>query len=178
MPDNEVKTIQDLIFFQYAKIIAKSIFGKDAKQKNYGFIKKKFRELKSGEISWSGILREDKQLLQTEKKCIYCGSETDLSWDHIIPKTINLNSKCKNCDRIHGIHNFIWACKSCNSKKHTKGLYLFYKEEHLADKKYYDSIPAILEKKYLKTIYHCHECNSSLDNEIAENGSVLDIDLT
>ena len=46
MPDNEVKTIRDEIFFQYAKIIVCSARhcanGKEAKKKYYGFIKKKF----------------------------------------------------------------------------------------------------------------------------------------
>ena len=49
MPDKEVKTIQDLIFYQYAKIIAKSSFnvpdGQAAKREHYGFIKNKFREI-------------------------------------------------------------------------------------------------------------------------------------
>jgi len=63
MPDREVEAIRDLIFCQYAKIIAKRAFnssdGKEAKRKHYGFIKKTFRELKSGTKSWSGITRED-----------------------------------------------------------------------------------------------------------------------
>lgn len=50
MPDKEVKTIQDLIFYQYAKIIAKSAMktgdNETAKKKYYGFIKKTFRELR------------------------------------------------------------------------------------------------------------------------------------
>jgi hypothetical protein len=40
MPDREVKTIKQLIFYQYAKIIAKSAFGPEAKKTSYGFIKK------------------------------------------------------------------------------------------------------------------------------------------
>ena len=54
MPDKEVKTIQDLIFYQYAKIIAKNSFnvpdGQAAKREHYGFIKNKFRELRDGMI--------------------------------------------------------------------------------------------------------------------------------
>jgi hypothetical protein len=42
MPDREVKTIRHLIYYQYAKIIAKSAFGYDSKSKDYGFIKKPF----------------------------------------------------------------------------------------------------------------------------------------
>jgi hypothetical protein len=55
MPDRDVKTIQDLIYYQYAKIIARSAFsvssGKEAKKRHYGFIKKTFRQLNSGSKS-------------------------------------------------------------------------------------------------------------------------------
>jgi hypothetical protein len=53
MPDRDVETIRDVIFYQYAKIIARSAFsmpnGKEAKRGHYGFIKKTFRELKGDE---------------------------------------------------------------------------------------------------------------------------------
>jgi len=44
MPDREVTCIRDIIYYQYAKIIAKSTFhlnnGREAKKEKYGFIKK------------------------------------------------------------------------------------------------------------------------------------------
>ena len=52
MSDREVHTIRDLIFYQYAKIIARSAFkvadGEQAKKLHYGFIKNTFRDIKSG----------------------------------------------------------------------------------------------------------------------------------
>ena len=55
MPPPAVKSIKDLIFWQYAKIISESAhFGKT----NYGFIMSKFNELRSGEITWSTAIRE------------------------------------------------------------------------------------------------------------------------
>lgn len=96
MPDKEVKTIKGLIYYQYAKIIAKSAFlipdGERVKKENYGFIKNKFRELKNGIISWSGILREDLQLVEAKKECVYCGSEKDLQKEHLVPKSLHINS--------------------------------------------------------------------------------------
>ena len=177
MPDKEVKTIRDLIFYQYAKIIAKSAFGGDAKKEAYGFIKTTFRDLKNDDKKWSEILREDKQLVEVEKKCIYCGSSSDLQWEHIVPKTLPINERCPACDRIQGIHNQIWACKSCNSKKSTKGLYHFFRELFPEAKRLSDILPPLLEKKYLKTIYHCHECKGTIDQEGGKGFSVLDLDL-
>ena len=49
VPDSSVKTLRDLIWYQYAKIIARSAFkvgdGKAAKAEHCGFIKNVFREL-------------------------------------------------------------------------------------------------------------------------------------
>jgi 5-methylcytosine-specific restriction endonuclease McrA len=121
MPDKDVKTIKDLIYYQYSKIIAKSAFsakdGKVAKKQHYGFIKKTFLELKLGEKSWSDIIREDWQFAESEKKCRYCGSTNDLHKEHIVPKSLSINERCPICDKIRGIHNQVWACKSCNSSK-------------------------------------------------------------
>ena len=65
MPDRDAETIRDLLFYQCAKLIARSAFrvpdGKVAKAAHYGFIRKTFRELKSGAKSWSDITREDWQ---------------------------------------------------------------------------------------------------------------------
>jgi len=49
LPDRDVRTIRDLIHYQYAKIIARSALhapdGTAAKAGHYGFIKQTFREL-------------------------------------------------------------------------------------------------------------------------------------
>ena len=48
MPDRDVTTIKDLIYYQYAKIIARSALhaldGTAAKANHYGFIKQTFHE--------------------------------------------------------------------------------------------------------------------------------------
>jgi len=183
MPDRDVKTIQDLIYYQYAKIVARRAFsvinGKEAKGKHYGFIKTIFRELKSGVKTWSEITREDWQFVEHEKKCIYCGSVIDLHKEHIVPKSLAISQECASCDTIQGIHNQIWACGRCNSMKSDKGLYRFFKEKFPTERKFYDLIPPLLEKKYLKTIYNCHTCAGTLDKgDIDGDGelTVLDID--
>ena len=183
MPDRDVKTVLDLIYYQYAKIIARRAFGapdgKEAKKQSYGFIKDTFRDLKSGAKSWSQITREDWQFVEAEKKCIYCGSEIDLHKEHIVPKSLGIRGDCSTCDTIQGIHNQIWACGRCNSMKSAKGLYQFFKAKNPGERKFYDVIPPLLEKKYLKTIYNCHKCAGTLDaGDIDGDGelTVLDID--
>jgi len=51
MPDRDVTTIKERIYYQYAKIIARSAFSVPdstaAKVNHYGFIKQTFRELQN-----------------------------------------------------------------------------------------------------------------------------------
>lgn len=95
MPDREVHTIQELIFYQYAKIIAKSAMmtcdNETAKKNHYGFIKKTFRELRDGKKSWSDILSENLQFTDSGKACVYCGATENLTKEHIIPKSLRIN---------------------------------------------------------------------------------------
>jgi hypothetical protein len=184
MPDLEAReAIEHLIYYQYAKIIAKSAFhvpdGKAAKATHYGFIKKTLRELKQGIMRWSDITREDWQFVQNDKVCIYCGATADLSQEHIVPRSISINERCPACPHIHEIHNQVWACRACNSAKGDLGLYEFYKRRLAPEPKYYDLIPKLLEKKYLKTIWHCHQCAGTLaSSDLDGDGelTVLDID--
>lgn len=182
MPDRDVKTVRDSIYYQYAKIIARRAFsvrdGKAAIAQSYGFIKKTFRELQEGTKKWSEITREDWQFVESDKKCSYCGYEEDLHREHIVPKSLKIKPECGACDTIQSIHNQVWACKKCNLLKHTKGLYEFFKLLHPSDKKYYDLIPPLLEKKYLKSIYCCRECAVTLDKGDIDGDaeiSVLDV---
>ena len=143
------------MYYQYAKIIARRAFsaedGMKAKKLHYGFIKKTFKELRDGDKSWSEITREDWQLVEFDKKCIYCGSENDLQREHIVPKSLTIKPECSTCDKIQGIHNQVWGCKNCNSLKSTNGLYECFKFRYPTEKKFYDLIPPLLEKKYIKT---------------------------
>jgi len=73
----------------------------------------------------------------------------------------------------------VWACKRCNFAKETLGLYEFFKVRYPDKKKFYDFIPPLLEKKYLKTIYDCHKCAGTLYKEDLDGDgkiTVLDID--
>ena len=51
MPDRDVKTLRDPIWYQYAKIIARRTLVPNAKQEHYGFVKQTLRNLQSGKNS-------------------------------------------------------------------------------------------------------------------------------
>lgn len=143
MPPSAVKTIRDLIFWEYAKLISGSAgFGR----KQYPFIMRKFKELQSEVIKWSDILREDINMDMT--RCAYCDNAEDLTNDHIVPK--------REC-HFAEIHNIVKSCKSCNSSKGDKDLIEWWGLERRYE------LPRIVHGKYLKMLYICHECRGTLD---------------
>jgi len=157
MPPSAVKTVRDLIYWQYSKLISESAgYGK----KNYGFIMDRFKKLQSGEINWSGSIREYIKELERENECIYCGNKTSLSVDHLIPK---------NRGGPDIGDNAVLACKTCNSSKCDKGVYKWY------GLKRKDKLPRIVEGKYLKLLYDLHERNGTLDKGVDSLHELCDI---
>lgn len=62
MPPSAVKTVRDLIFWEYAKLIAGAAL---SDRKQFPFVMKKFKELQTDKIKRSEILREDLRLDQS-----------------------------------------------------------------------------------------------------------------
>ena len=100
MPPTAVKSIQDLIYWQYAKIISESA---GAGKKNYAFVMNRFKKLQSGEIKWSTAIREYIKEREKQDECIYCGVKKDLTLEHILPKC---------CCGPDSADNSVWICKS------------------------------------------------------------------
>lgn len=144
MPPSAVKTIRDLIYWQYAKLIAKSA-GQD---KKFGFIMDRFKKLQSDEIAWSGSIREYIREQEVIGKCIYCGSAENLSVDHLIPRSRGGPESGDNA---------VTACKACNSSRRDKGIYEWFELDRR------NEVPRIVEGKYLKELYALHERKATLD---------------
>jgi hypothetical protein len=145
LPPRAVKTIQDLIFWQYAKIISESAgYGKS----QYGFIMNRFKKLVSGEINWSTSIREYIKEREQQDICIYCGKKGNLTLEHILPRSRGGPDTADNA---------VFVCKTCNCSKGDKRLYEWF---GLNSK---DEIPRIAEGKYLKLVYSIHESNGTLN---------------
>lgn len=159
-PPRVVKSIKDLIHWEYAKIVAESAGMKD----QYGFIMSRFNKLKNGEMKWKDAEKDAKDYLKEERKCIYCGSASDLTIDHIIPQS-------KGGPDIAA--NSILACKSCNSSKGDKDVFEWY---YVTQKK--ASVPNNVWKKYLKLIWDFHALHRTLDkSDLNEDGHLNILDL-
>jgi hypothetical protein len=139
VPPSAVKTIGDLVFWQYAKIISQSAgYGK----KEFGFVMNRYKKLSSGEINWSTSIREYVKEKEKNDECIYCGSKTNLTLEHILPRSRGGPDT---------IDNAVWVCKRCNSSKGDRRLYEWFGINHRYE------VPRIAEGKYLKLLYSLHE---------------------
>lgn len=156
MPPSAVKTVRDLIYWEYAKLIAGASLH-DRKQ--FPFVMRKFKQLQTGEIKWSAILREDLQVETTA--CAYCGARGELSNDHIVPKR-----ECHFCE----IHNIVKACTHCNSSKGNRDLIVWWGMERSYE------IPRIVMGKYLKLLYLCHECRGTLEKQDINQDGKLNLE--
>lgn len=151
-----VKTIKDLIFYQYAKIIASS-----AKISGHTFIMSTMKKLSSGDIKISAALRELKMQMSGEGRCWeYCQSIENLSWDHPIPR---VRGGTDTGD------NGVWACHSCNSSKGGRGIYEWYG----VDRK--DILLRLIAGKYLKLLYEIHESRGTLNATDLNEDGILDV---
>ncbi|MFH0953610.1 MAG: HNH endonuclease [Verrucomicrobiota bacterium] len=181
MPDREVLTVLDLVYYQFAKILARSRLGVPgvdvARKTHFGFAKDTFRDLKAGRKLWSEVAEGNGADL--DKACAYCSSRENLALDYLAPPSLRINERCATCPTLQGSANQAWACANCRARKSTRGLYEFYHFLQPDDDRFYRRIPPAVEKKYLKTIHDCLRCADVLGQKDMDGDgelTVLDLD--
>jgi len=163
-PERHVKTVEDLIFWLYAQLIARAAGFQD----NWGFVMSRYKKLKSGEMKWSSTVRDHQKEWEKGRRCVYCGSEGQVTIDHIIPisragvdpRVISLLNSPDNC---------VWACRKCNSSKGDRDVFEWYGHDRL------DEIPKLVLSKFLKLAYRLHETQGTLKLKDPNMDGVLDI---
>lgn len=181
MPDPEILTVLDLVYYQFAKIMARSQLGAPgvdvARKTHYGFAKDIFHDLKAGRKLWSEVTEGNGADL--DKACAYCSSQENLGLDYLAPPSLRINERCATCPTLQGSGNQTWTCANCSARKGTRGLYEFYHFLRPEDDRFYRRIPPAVEKKYLKTIHDCLRCADVLgEKDMDGDGelTVLDLD--
>jgi hypothetical protein len=161
MPPKNVRTIRELIYWEYAKLISGSAVGD---RKNYGFVMYTYNQLKNKLMNPSAILRENKKLVEEASDiCAYCGCHQDLQWEHIIPRSRGGPDT---------IDNMVRCCKGCNCAKGDKDPFEWYGKE----KKY--EIPRLVLGKFLKLAFDAHDKMGTLDSgDLNADGSMDILDL-
>ena len=157
LPPKNVKTIRELVYWEYAKLISGSAVGD---RKNYGFVMHTFKKLTDGKLHPSAILKENKKLVEESNKCEYCGCCDNLQWEHIIPRSRG---------GADAIDNMVQACPKCNLAKSDKDPFEWYGKERRYE------IPRLVLGKYLKQIYEMHDKNGTLDSTDLNRDGSLDV---
>jgi len=144
MPPAYVKTIREEIFYEYAKLISRSAYGSLQR----GFITERFQKLRDGEITISGTMREWEREQELPKNCVYCSAITDLTTDHLIPRSRGGDDSADNV---------VLACQPCNISKGEKGIFewLGLKEK--------DKLHRLVAGKYLKRLFALHDQAGTLE---------------
>jgi hypothetical protein len=162
-PPKQVGTVRQLIYWQYAQLIARAAGFPD----RYGFVTSRYKKLASGEMVWASSVRDYEMDREKGNVCIYCGATTSLSTDHIIPsaragvdlRVISLLDSADNC---------VCSCKHCNSSKGDKDIFEWYSPGRA------DEIPKLVLSKFLKLSYRRHETQGTLDLKDPNMDGVLD----
>jgi hypothetical protein len=159
-----VDTVRAFIYWQYAVLIARAA----GFEGNYGFVVSRYQKLSSGEMTWSSSVRDYEKELDQGRLCVYCGSTTGLSTDHIIPI-----SRAGVDPRIAGLldssDNCVCACKTCNSSKGNRDVFEWYGPGRV------DEIPKLVLSKFLKLSYRLHDTQGTLDLKDPNMDGTLDI---
>ena len=114
-----------------------------------------FAGLMSGKMKLGSMLDDERVKIEYSDVCAYCGSESDISIDHIIPKIANGSNSADNLVR---------SCKHCNSSKGGRDLLEWYYKRN--------EFPSLLIlRRYLKLVYsYCEEhdiLDASVDDALA-----------
>jgi HNH endonuclease len=151
----QINTIKEKLYWSYANLAMShaALTQKAVKftQIHYMIRSKMFKGLMNGTMNIGALYEDEKLKMIIPQTCCYCGSNDNLSIDHLIPR--------KKGGADNG-ENFVWACKSCNSSKNAKDML-----EWLESKNQFPSI--YLMRRYLKLAINISEEMGILEYEIA-----------
>jgi len=145
LPPAYVKTIQEEIFYEYAKLISRSALGGEI---SYGFVSDRFKTLRDGEITISGTNREWQREQELPQVCVFCSSPDNLQVDHLIPQSRGGSDSADNV---------VWSCSHCNISRGNKGVF-----QWLGLKKK-DDLHRLVAGKYLKQLFELHNQKGTLE---------------
>ncbi len=164
MPPRYVKTVRQLIYWEYAKLIARAA----GFEHKYGFIVSRYKKLVSGEMTWSSSVRDHEKELEKGRVCVYCGATGGLSTDHIIPVSRSgVDPRVRPL--LDSSDNCVCACRQCNSSKGDKDVFEWYGQDRMME------IPKLVLSKFLKLAYRLHDTQGTLDLKDPNMDEVLDI---
>ena len=149
-----VETLRELICYQCARMTHLAATIKNRERAQIGLIWANYEERVEGEITMSSILKENKyQLKENVGFCAYCKTQTQTTFDHILPVDKGGPDE---------ISNMVPACKACNSSKSNKNLIEWHQEHGIP-------IDRVVLGKYLKLQWDKFEAAGQLGDTLPDD---------
>jgi hypothetical protein len=112
MPPAPKNKVGERLYWSYANLAmaAKAINEKAAvyRQLHYIIRARLYAGLRKGTMSPTSLMRDQRSRMKMPQECIYCGSDSHLAVDHIVPL---------HRGGVDSGDNSVWACRRCNSSK-------------------------------------------------------------
>ncbi len=144
MPPAFVRSIEEEIFYEYAKLISRSALGGEI---NRGFVTDRFKALRDGKATMSDTIREWQREQELPKECVFCHSTENLQTDHLIPRSRG---------GTDGGDNLVLSCQACNGARSDQGVFQWL------GLKRKDDLHRVVAGKYLKELYLLHQQKNTL----------------
>jgi hypothetical protein len=152
------RDVRDSLLYEYAKLIADAaVTGRPDRSpvdrrgaRYWSFVNSTFQKLIAGEVSPSTILRENKLLVAAGRECAYCGSDQNLQWEHIVPRSRGGPDT---------IDNLVLSCATCNNQKGTLNPIEWYEKKGLNR----SHVPRLVMGKLLKLVLDEHGRRGTLN---------------
>jgi 5-methylcytosine-specific restriction endonuclease McrA len=144
MAEVKPKTVGQSLYWSYANLVMAwvSILRRDPSYEklHYMIRNRNYSGFMKGTIKIGSFFKDEQRKPILSDYCSYCGSQDDLTLDHMIPR---LKSG------PHSADNLVRACRSCNSSKQARDLL-----DWMAAKREFPSLTVL--SRYLKiAIAHC-----------------------
>jgi hypothetical protein len=146
LPPRAVKTIRELIYWEYAKLAAEIAVGD---RKNYGYVMATYERYKRNRMHPLAITHQIGLESKGSGECAFCRSADELTTDFVFPLLLG------GPDRVD---NQIPICARCKSSKGGMDLLHWYGKERRYE------IPRLVFAKFLKLAYEVHEGAGTLDS--------------
>lgn len=150
-----IRTIQDEILYEFAKLISRTAYG----SLRPGFISDRFEKLRDGRITIADTIREWEREQEVPKHCVFCGALEGLATGYLIPR---------NRGGDDSSDNLVPVCASCTLARGDKGIFewlgLRRKEE----------LHPLVAGRYLKLLSVVHERAATLEISREEIGGMCE----
>jgi len=149
--DKRFTTVKELLYWSYANL-AMAHYAISNQEKKYTKVSFMVRArlhkgLMNGSMHIGTIMDDEKIKLINSDRCAYCGNNSDISIDHILPRVKN---------GMESSDNYIRVCKHCNSSKGAKDLITWFEQRG-------EFPPILILRRYLKIII-----SYSIENNLME----------